>query len=93
MVETVRVVQQEFNLNPLSYSAGSLKILKESGANPRVPGARAVLFIDDVTVALPLDISLSRHGSYSDSQRMAAGTSGGRRHLAKPHEVASPAGG
>ena len=43
---------------PLCYSAGSLKILKEFKANPPVPGARAVSFIDDITVILPPEFSL-----------------------------------
>ena len=51
-------VQQGCNLGPLSYSAGSLKILKEFRANPPVPGARAVSFIDDITVILPPELPL-----------------------------------
>ena len=35
-----------------------LKILKEFKANPPVPGARAVSFIDDITVILPPEFSL-----------------------------------
>ena len=58
MVESARGVQQEYNLGPLCYSAGSLKILKEFRANPPVPGARAVSFIDDITVILPPALSL-----------------------------------
>ena len=58
MVESARGVQQEYNLGPLCYSAGSLKILKEFRANPPVPGARAVSFIDDITVILPPELSL-----------------------------------
>ena len=58
MVESARGVQQECNLGPLCYSAGSLKILKEFRANPPVPGARAVSFIDDITVILPPELSL-----------------------------------
>ena len=46
------------NLGPLCYSAGSLKILKEFRANPPVPGARAVSFIDGITVILPPELSL-----------------------------------
>ena len=45
-------------LGPLCYSAGSLKILKKVRANPPVPGARAVSFIDDITVILPPEFSL-----------------------------------
>ena len=58
MVESARGVQQGCNLGPLCYSAGSLKILKEIRANPPVPGARAVSFIDDITVILPPELSL-----------------------------------
>ena len=58
MVESARGVQQGCNLGPLCYSAGSLKILKEFKANPPVPGARAVSFIDDITVILPPEFSL-----------------------------------
>ena len=58
MVELARGVQQEYNLGPLCYSARSLKILKEFRANPPVPGARAVSFIDDITVILPPALSL-----------------------------------
>ena len=58
VVESARGVQQECNLDPLCYSTGSLKILKEFRANPSVPGAKAVSFIDDITVILPLELSL-----------------------------------
>ena len=58
MVESVRGVQQGCNPGPLRYSAGSLKILKEFRANPPVPRARAVSFIDDITVILPPELSL-----------------------------------
>ena len=58
VVESARGVQQGCNLGPLYYSAGSLKILKEFRANPPVPGARAVWFIDDITVILPPELSL-----------------------------------
>ena len=58
MVESARGVQQGCNLGPLCYSAGSLKILKEFRANPPVLGARAVSFIDDITVILPPELSL-----------------------------------
>ena len=58
MVESARGVQQGCNLRPLCYSAGSLKVLKEIRANPSVPGARAVSFIDDITVILPPELSL-----------------------------------
>ena len=53
VVESARGVQQRCNPGPLCYSAGSLKILKEFRANPTVPGARAVSFIDDIVVILP----------------------------------------
>ena len=58
MVESAQGVQQGCNLGPLCYSTGSLKILKEFKANPRVPGARVVSFIDDITVILPPELSL-----------------------------------
>ena len=58
VVESARGVQQACNLGPLCYSACSLKILNEFGANPPVPGARAVSFIDDITVILPPELSL-----------------------------------
>ena len=58
MVESARGVQQGCNLGPLCYSAGSLKILKEFRANTQVPEARAVSFIDDITVILPPEFSL-----------------------------------
>ena len=58
VVESARGVPQGCNLGPLCYSAGSLKILKEFKANLPVPGARAVSFIDDITVTLPPELSL-----------------------------------
>ena len=58
VVESARGVQQGCNLDPLCYSADSLKILKEFRTNPPVPGARAVSFIDDITVILPPELSL-----------------------------------
>ena len=57
MVESARGVQQGCNLGPLCYSAGSLKISNEFRANPPVRGARAVLFIDDITVILSPELS------------------------------------
>ena len=51
-------VHQWCNLGPPCYSAGSLKILEEFRANPPVPGARAISFIDDITVILPPELSL-----------------------------------
>ena len=57
-VEPARGVQQGCYLGPLCYSAGSLKILIEFWAKPPVPGARAVSFIDDITVILPPELSL-----------------------------------
>ena len=53
VVESARGVQQGCNLDPLRYSAGSLKILKEFRTNTPVPEAREVSFIDDITVILP----------------------------------------
>ena len=58
VVESAWGVQQGCNLGPLCYSAGSLKILKEFRVIPPVPGARAVSFIDDITVILPPELSL-----------------------------------
>ena len=58
VVESARGVQQGCNLDSLCYSAGSLRILKESRDNPPVPGARAVSFIDDTTIILPQERSL-----------------------------------
>ena len=58
VVKSARGVQQGCNLGPLCYSAGSLKILNEFRANPPVPGARAVSFIDDIAVILPPEVSL-----------------------------------
>ena len=58
MAESARGVQQGCHLGSLCYSEGSLKILKEFRANPPVPGARAVSFIDDITVILPPERSL-----------------------------------
>ena len=58
MVESARGVQQRCNLDPLCYSPGSIKIIKEFRANPQVPGVTAVLFINDVTVILPTELSL-----------------------------------
>ena len=57
MVESARGVQQGCNLGPLCYSVDSLKILKEFRAIPPVPGARAVSFIDEITVILAPKLS------------------------------------
>ena len=59
MVEAGREVQQGYNLRPVCYSTGSLEILKEFRDNTPVPGARAVSFIDDITVIRPPELSLS----------------------------------
>ena len=53
VIPSARGVQQGCNLGPLCYSAGSLKLLREFQTNPPVPGARALAFIDDITVILP----------------------------------------
>ena len=58
MVESAWGVQQGYDLGPLCYSAGSLKTLQEFRDNPPVPGARAVSFIDNITVILPPELSL-----------------------------------
>ena len=58
VVESARGVQQGCNLGPLCYSTGSLKILKELRANPPVLRARAVSFIDHITVILPPELPL-----------------------------------
>ena len=58
VVESARGVQQGCNLDPLCYSAGSLKFLKEFRSNTPMPGARTVSFIDDITVVLPPERSL-----------------------------------
>ena len=58
-MESAREVQQGFKLGPLCFSTDSFKILGEFRANPPVPGARAVLFIDDITVILPPELSLN----------------------------------
>ena len=89
VVESARGVQRGCNLGPLCYSAGSLKILKEFRANPPVPGARAISFIDDITVILPPELSLDM--AARESYGMAAGTPEGRRHIAEPTEIAGPA--
>ena len=53
LVESARGVQQACNLGALCYSAGSLKIQNDFRANPPVPGARAVSFIDEIPVIQP----------------------------------------
>ena len=90
MVESARGLQQGCNLGPLCYSAGSLKILKEFRANPPVPGARAVSFIGDITVTLPPELSPDME-AIGKVTVMAAGSPGGRRHLAESKEIAGPA--
>ena len=82
VVESARGVQQEYNLGPLCYSTGSLNILKEFRANPPVPGARAVWFIDDITVILPPELSLGM---------TPIEMPGGRKHHVEPKEIAGPA--
>ena len=57
VVESARGARQGCNLGLRCYSAVSLKILKEFRANPSVPGARAVLFVDDILVIPPLEFS------------------------------------
>ena len=58
MVKSARGEQQGWNVSPLCDNAGSLKILKEFGANPPGLGARVVSFIDDITIILPPELSL-----------------------------------
>ena len=61
--KSARGVQQGCNLGPLCYSTGSLEILKEFRANPSVPGARAISFMDDITGILPPELSLDMAAS------------------------------
>ena len=56
-----------------------------------MPNARAVSFIDDITVILPLQLSLDMAAIGRESYGMAAGTPEGRRHLVEPKEIADPA--
>ena len=56
-VKSARGVQQGCILGPLCYTAGSLKI--KFKADRSVPGARAVSFVDDVTVILPPELSFN----------------------------------
>ena len=86
MFESVRGVQQGCNLGPLCYSAGALKILKEFRSKPPVPGARAVSFIDDITVILPPELSLDM-SAIENSHRMATRAARGRMNLAEPKQV------
>ena len=51
-------MQQGLNLDPLRYSASSLKMLKEFRGDPPVSETRAVSFIDDNTVILSPELSL-----------------------------------
>ena len=89
VVELAPGVQQGCHLGLLCYSAGSLNILKEFRANPPVPGARAVSFIDDTTVILPPELSLDMAARGKVTEWLK--TPGGRRHLAEPNEIAGPA--
>ena len=90
VVESARGVQQGCNLGQLCYSAGSLKILKEFRANHQCqererfrPSATSRSFYHrNFLLIWPL---------YRESYGMAAGTPGGRRHLAEPKEIAGPA--
>ena len=59
MVESAGGVQQGCNLGLLCYSSGSLNIIEEFRANPLVPGARVALFIDDITVNPPPELSIN----------------------------------
>ena len=84
-VESARGVQQGYNLGPLCYSSGSLKILKEFRASPPVPGARAGSSIDDGHSTTRF---FSRYGSYRESYGMTAGMPGSKKHLVEPKEIA-----
>ena len=91
VVESARGVQEGCNLGPFCYSAGSLKILKEFRAHPSVPGARAVSFIDDITVILPPELSLDMAAIGKVTEWLQERLAGERRHLAEPKEIAGPA--
>ena len=90
VVEPARGVQQGCNLGCLCYSAGSLKILKEFRANPPGPGARAVSFIDDITVILPPELSFDM-AAIGKVMEWLQGRLGGRTHLVEPKEITGPA--
>ena len=53
VVESARGVPQGCNLDPLWHSVGSLKILIEFRDNSRMPEAKAVSFIENITVSPP----------------------------------------
>ena len=53
VIESARGVQQGCSLGPLCYSAGTLQALQDFRTDPPVSGARAMAFIDDITVILP----------------------------------------
>ena len=77
MVESARGIQQGCNLGPLCYSAGSLKILKEYRANPPVPGARAVSFIDITVILLPeLSLDMAAIGKVTEWLQERMGVEG-----------------
>ena len=61
LINTHTHAQKDCNLDPLRYSAGLLKIPKELTENIAVHRARAVSFIDEITVILPPELFL--HGS------------------------------
>ena len=61
MVASARGGQQGYNLSPICYNAGPLKIIKEFRANPQVPEVRAASLIDGITVSLPPEFE--SHGS------------------------------
>ena len=58
MAESARGIQQGCNMGSRCYNTGSLNILNKFRANPSVPGASAVSFIDGITVILSPELSL-----------------------------------
>lgn len=60
VVESARDSHQGCYLNLLCYSAGALSILKELKPQPPIPEDVLDLFIYDLTVILPPELSLDR---------------------------------
>ena len=88
MVESARGVQQGYNLGPLCYRAGSLKILKEFRTNPSVQGARAVSFIN-ITIILPPELSLDMAaiGKFTEWLQESPGVEGISLNRKKPQAL------
>lgn len=62
VITSLRRLQQGFDLSPLDYNAGGVKILEEFEAAPPTLRAQTITFIDDIAVLLLPEVAFDLAG-------------------------------